>query len=324
MPVSCKIDLRSIQVELSNHKVAVLLGPRGAGKTHLAKEIEVAETWGKPGAVHHFDLHSPKDLARLKNPEMALTPLSGLILLIGIERMPELIPIVKKLVDRKNSSARFLITGNASPKILVGLSEAFPNKISFLEIAGLSLEEVGIDFMQQHWWRGGYPEAYLAKSDEAAQQWHEDYIRAILERDIPQLGIQIPANTLRRFWTMVAHCHGQVLKLSELARSLGCSEPTARRYLDLLTNTFMLRQLPPWKENIKKRQVKAPKVYIRDSGICHSLLGIPSYPDLQSHPKIGASWDAYCLEQILAMTGDDHAYFWATHGGAELDLLLFH
>lgn len=324
MNISRKANLRAIQAELSNHKVAVLLGPRAAGKTHLANEIQAAETWGKPGEVHHFDLDATKDLARLENPEIALTSLSGLIILDGIQRMPELLPIVRVLIDRKDSSARFLITGDTSPKFIDGLTEAFAKKIAFLEAAGLSLEEVGINSLKQHWWRGGYPEAYLADSDQTAQLWYEDYIRTFLERDIPQLGIQIPAVTLRRFWTMVAHCHGQVLKLSELARSLGCSEPTARRYADLLSEAYMVRQLRPWKENIKKRQVKAPKVYIRDSGICHALLEIPNHIALESHPKIGASWEGYCLEQILAMTGDHNAYFWATHGGAELDLLLFH
>lgn len=324
MNVSRKANLRAIQAELSNHKAAVLLGPRSSGKTHLAKEIQAAETWGKPGEVHHFDLDSSKDLARLKNPEIALTSLSGLIILDGIQRMPKLLPILRVLIDRKDSSARFLITGDTSPKLIDGLTEAFPQKISFLEVTGLSLEEIGIDSLKQHWWRGGYPEAYFANSDKTAQQWHEEYIRTFLERDIPRLGIQIPAVTLRRFWTMVAHCHGQVLKLSELARSLGCSEPTARRYLDLLSDTYMVRQLRPRKENIRKRQVKAPKVYIRDSGVCHALLDIPNHASLQSHPKIGASWEGYCLEQILAITGDHNAYFWATHGGAELDLLLFH
>jgi predicted AAA+ superfamily ATPase len=191
-------------------------------------------------------------------------------------------------------------------------------------VSGFSLTELGADDLETHWWRGGFPRAFLARDDAAARQWHEDFIRTFLERDIPQLGIGVPAMTLRRFWTMVAHYHGQVLKVSELARSLGSSEPTARRYLYILCGTYVVRQLPPWFENLKKRQVKAPKIYVRDSGLAHALLGIPERPALQAHPKLGASWEGYAMEQILSITGVREAYFWATHAGAELDLLVFH
>ena len=274
--------------------------------------------------IHHFDLESPADLARLTNPELALSPLRGLIILDEIQRMPGLYPVLRVLADRPALPARFLILGSASPALVEGASETLAGRISFIDVSGFSLSEVGTGHLAERWWRGGFPRAYLARDDKTARQWHEDFFRTFLERDIPQLGISIPATTLRRFWTMVAHYHGQILQLSELARSLGTSEPTARRYLDILCGTYVVRQLPPWFENLKKRQVKAPKVYIRDSGILHALLNIPDAVALESHPKLGASWEGFAIEQILSITGDREAYFWATHGGAELDLLVFH
>jgi len=209
-------------------------------------------------------------------------------------------------------------------KEIMGIGETLAGRISFIDVSGFSLTEIGAEHLAPRWWRGGFPRAYLAHNDVATRQWHEDFIRTFLEQDIPQLGIRIPARTLRRFWTMIAHYHGQILQVSELARSLGASEPTARRYIDILCGTYVVRQLPPWFENLKKRQVKAPKIYIRDSGILHALLNIPDPVALESHPKLGASWEGFAIEQILSVTGDREAYFWATHGGAELDLLLFH
>ena len=196
--------------------------------------------------------------------------------------------------------------------------------MSFIDVTGFSLGELHALDLARLWWRGGFPRAYLAPDDTATRRWHDDFCRTFLERDIPQLGIQVPATTLGRFWTMVAHFHGQILNQAELARSLGRSEPTARRYLDILSGTYVVRQLTPWFENVKKRQVKSPKIYIRDSGILHALLGVANPEGLQSHPKLGASWEGFCLEQILSVCGDRAAYFWGTHGGAELDLLLFH
>jgi predicted AAA+ superfamily ATPase len=202
--------------------------------------------------------------------------------------------------------------------------ESLAGRVSFIDVTGFSLAELGVDTLPQLWWRGGFPRALLAAGDAATRQWLDDFRRTFLERDIPQLGIQIPAATLGRFWTMIAHYHGQVLNLAELARALGASEPTARRYLDILGGTYVARQLPPWFENLKKRQVRSPKVYIRDSGLLHALLGIADPPALQAHPKVGASWEGFCVEQILSLCGERDAYFWGTHGGAELDLLVQH
>ena len=313
--------LSTIRSRLEDNPVVALPGPRQAGKTTLARML--AES--SPGTeIHHFDLESPSDLARLSNPELVLSPLRGLVILDEIQRMPELYPVLRVLADRPGLPARFLILGSASPELVKGVSESLAGRISFIDITGFSLAEVGDVHLTKRWWRGGFPRAYLARDDKAARRWHDDFIRTFLEQDIPQLGIRIPAMTLRRFWTMVAHYHGQILQVSELARSLGTSQPTARRYLDILSGTFLVRQLPPWYENLKKRQVKAPKVFIRDSGILHALLNINDAAALQSHPKLGASWEGFAIEQILSVTGDRDAYFWATHAGAVLDLLVFH
>lgn len=313
--------LEAIRTRLHDNPVVALTGPRQAGKTTLArlysKSLPQAE-------VHRFDLESPTDLARLANPELALSPLTGLVVLDEIQRKPELFPILRVLADRPDTPARFLILGSASPDLISGASESLAGRIAFIDVSGFSLLEVGNENLAPRWWRGGLPRAYLARSDKTSRQWHQDFFRTFLERDIPQLGLRVPATTLRRFWTMVAHFHGQILKVSELARSLGSSEPTARRYLDILCGTYVVRQLPPWFENLKKRQVKAPKIYIRDSGILHALLNIPNPDALTSHPTLGASWEGFAIEQILSLAGDREAYFWATHSGAELDLLLFH
>ncbi|GAB5559832.1 MAG: hypothetical protein SynsKO_14790 [Synoicihabitans sp.] len=274
--------------------------------------------------VHFFDLESVQDVTRLSNPELTLKPLEGLIILDEMQRMPELLPVLRVLADREPNPARFLLLGSASPDLIKHGSESLAGRISFVDIAGFSIEEVEAKDGPKLWWRGGFPRAFLASDDDTARQWYDDFFRTFLERDIPQLGINIPAATLRRFWIMVAHFHGQILNQAELARSLGSSEPTARRYLDILSGTYMVRQLPPWSENLKKRQVKSPKIYIRDSGVFHALLRIVDQEGLQSHPKLGASWEGYCLEQILFLTGSRDAYYWATHSGAELDLLVFH
>lgn len=312
--------LRDIQERLQDSVIVALLGPRQVGKTTLARMV--ADEVHTP--VHFFDLESPADLARLANPELTLSPLDGLVILDEIQRLPELFPVLRVLADRRERPARFLILGSASVDLIKGASESLAGRISFVDVAGFSLQETGTGENGTLWWRGGFPPAFLARTDKAARRWHEGFLRAVLEQDIPQLGIRIPSTTLRRFWTMIAHYHGQVLNLAELARSLGSSEPTARRYLDVLCGTYLVRQLPPWFENLKKRQVKAPKVYVRDSGICHTLLGLSDPDALAGHPKLGASWEGYCIEQILTKTRDREAYFWATHAGAELDLFLFH
>ncbi|HQZ71168.1 MAG TPA: ATP-binding protein [Anaerolineae bacterium] len=312
--------LQTIRDRLRDNPIVSLVGPRQAGKTTLARMLAEASD----EAVHYFDLQSPDDLARLSNPTLALLPLAGLVILDEVQRRPDLFPLLRVLADRQPAPARFLILGSASPALAKESSESLAGRVSFVDVGGFSLAELQAGELARHWWRGGFPKAYLAPDDSAARQWIEDFRRTFLERDIPQLGIQVPAVTLGRFWTMIAHFHGQVLNQAELARALGSSEPTARRYLDILSGTYMVRQLPPWFENLKKRQVRSPKVYIRDSGVLHALLGIADAVGLQSHPKRGASWEGYCLEQILSVCGDRAAYFWGTHSGAELDLLLFH
>lgn len=312
--------LQILRQRLTDNPVVSLVGPRQAGKTTLARMLAEEQA----GPVHTFDLESPSDLARLANPELVLRPLTGLVILDEIQRRPDLFPLLRVLADRPGNPTRFLILGSASPALIKDGSESLAGRVAFLDVNGFSLAELGAPALAPLWWRGGFPRAYLAADDAPARQWLDDFRRTFLERDIPQLGIQVPAVTLGRFWTMVAHYHGQVLNLAELARALGSSEPTARRYIDILSGTYAVRQLPPWFENLKKRQVRAPKVYIRDSGLLHALLGIPDTVGLQSHPKLGASWEGFCVEQILSLCGERDAYFWGTHAGAELDLLLTH
>jgi predicted AAA+ superfamily ATPase len=312
--------LATIRERLRDNPIVSLLGPRQSGKTTLARMLAADSA----EQVHFFDLESPVDLARLRNPELVLRSLQGLVILDEIQRRPDLFPLLRVLADRRPIEARFLILGSASPELVKEGSESLAGRVSFIDVTGFALAELGNSAMSRLWWRGGFPRAYLAPSDRVCRQWHEDFFRSFLERDIPQLGIRVPATTLRRFWTMIAHFHGQVLNQAELARALGTAEPTARRYLDILCSTYVVRQLGPWFENLKKRQVRSPKVYVRDSGILHALLNVPDAEALQAHPKVGASWEGYCIEQILGLCGDRDAYFWATYGGAELDLLLFH
>ncbi len=312
--------LNAIDLRLKESPIVALLGARQVGKTTLAKlygEKLDRHAW------HYFDLEDPRDQARLSQPQMALEDLGGLIVLDEIQRVPELFPILRVLADDPNTKNRFMVLGSASPELMRQVSESLAGRIAFVDVGGFHQRELTHDCRKDLWWRGGFPRAFLASSDSFARRWHLDFFRTFLERDIPQLGLSIPAYTLRRFWTMIAHYHGQIIRFSELARSMSISEPTAKRYVEILTGTFMVRLLPPWFENLKKRQVKSPKVYLRDSGIFHALIGIESRDALLSHPKLGASWEAYCMEQILTLVGSHEAYFWATHAGAELDLLLF-
>ncbi|MCF6277239.1 MAG: ATP-binding protein [Anaerolineales bacterium] len=324
MEIERQAYIDKLKHRLGSNPIVALLGPRQVGKTTLAHMYVLQNEAAPSHPIHIFDLESPSDQTRLSNPELTLSPLKGLVILDEIQRMPELFPLLRVLADRANSPARFIILGSAEPSLLKKTSESLAGRISFIDVSGFSIDEVGDKKQNKLWWRGGFPRAYLAKDNNSARQWHEDFFRTFLEQDIPHLGIRIPATTLRRFWTMLAHYHGQIAKLAEIARSLGSSEPTARRYLDLLSGTYVVRQLPPWHENLKKRQVKSHKVFIRDSGVLHALLGITSPSELQAHPKLGASWEGFALEQILHLTGDNNAYFWATHSGAELDLLIFH
>jgi predicted AAA+ superfamily ATPase len=307
-----------LQIERSFkvHPVTALLGPRQCGKTTLARFIAGQEP------ATFFDLENPIDIQRLSAPMQALKDLSGLVILDEIQRKPELFELLRVLVDRPDPNTRFLLLGSASPHLMKGVSESLAGRIGFVDLAGFQLWEVGEQYRDSLWIRGGFPRAFLTDSDSLSTQWRESFIRTFLERDIPQLGISIAAETLRRFWTMVAHYHGQVWNAAEFARAMGTAENTARRYLDILAGAYMIRVLPPWFENLKKRQVKAPKIYIRDSGLFHSLLHVSTLADLQGHPKIGASWEGFVLEHIVQFFGTRDAYFWATHAGAELDLMV--
>jgi predicted AAA+ superfamily ATPase len=270
----------------------------------------------------HFDLQSQADLQRLQNPEMMLGPLKGLIILDEIQAMPALFNALRVLADRPRNSARFLILGSASPEIVKRTSESMAGRVEFVELGGFDLSETGPDPWKELWVRGGFPRSYLSDSDWDSEAWREGFLRTFLERDIPQLGISIPAAAMRRFWTMLSHYHGQTWNASQLARSMGLSDKTVRSYLDILTGTYMVRQLQPWHENIGKRQVKAPKIYLRDSGILHALMSVGDHMALQAHPRVGASWEGFALEMVLQALRPAEAYFWATHSGAELDLLI--
>ena len=294
--------------------VVSLLGPRQCGKTTLAR------LFGDKQGAAYFDLESIPDQRRLQNPELLLGSLKGLVILDEIQIKPELFSVLRVLVDRPENQANFLILGSASPHIIKRVSETLAGRTEFIELTGFNIEETGADSLHKLWLRGGFPLSFLAGSNRDSLAWRENFIRTFLERDIPQLGITIPAAAMRRFWTMLAHYHGQTMNASELGRSMGLSDKTIRSYLDILTGTFMVRQLQPWHENISKRQVKAPKIYFRDSGLFHSLLDIPDYHHLTGHPRLGASWEGFALEQILRLVKPIEPYFWATHSGAEIDL----
>ena len=298
--------------------IVTLLGPRQCGKTTIARLI----AHNTPSAF--FDLEDPADEAALANPMLALADKRGLVIIDEVQRRPELFPVLRVLVDKPDNTARFLLLGSASPALVRGVSETLAGRTSFVDMQGFSLDEVGNEAWQQRWLRGGFPRSWLADSDASSFAWRKAFIRTFLERDVPQLGIRIPASALSRFWTMLAHYHGQVWNGSVLARSLGISDKTVRHYLEILEGTFLIRTLPPWYENLGKRLVKAPKVYIRDSGMLHALLGISDMDTLLSHPAAGASWEGYALETILDRLPEAQPYFYATHSGAELDLLLLY
>ncbi|HBA85922.1 MAG TPA: hypothetical protein DCZ95_17700 [Verrucomicrobia bacterium] len=309
--------INQITKALHNNPIVALLGPRQSGKTTLARQV------AENDSSVIFDLEKQADQARLANPELALSRLKGLVIIDEIQRRPELFSVLRPLADRPDNPAKFMILGSASPQIVRGVSESLAGRIAFVDLAGFDLGELGVQNMYSLWLRGGFPRSYLANDEEASRAWRENFIRTFLERDIPLLGIRIPAETLRRFWTMVAHYHAELWNAAELARSLGVSEHTIRHYLDILSGAYMVRQLPPWWENLGKRQYKSPKVFIRDSGLFHSLQGIAREQDLLAHPKLGASWEGFALEQVLILAGEQQAFFWRTHAGAELDLLLF-
>lgn len=308
--------LGRIRTGLRRSPVVVLTGPRQAGKTTLARELLSEDS------PNYFDLEDPFSLARLEEPKTALEPLRGLVVIDEVQRRPDLFPVLRVLADRRRPPARFLILGSASGNLLRQSSESLAGRMEWIEIGGFSLAEVGARSTSKLWRRGGLPRAFLARSEADSVAWRRQFIQTLLERDLPQWGVRIPSTALLRFWTMVAHYHGQVWNAAEPARALGVNRSTARRYLDLLTDALMLRQLQPWHANLAKRQVRSPKVYVRDSGLFHALLGLETEKSILSHPKVGASWEGFVIEQVLAVEPHDGAFFWATHQGAEIDLIL--
>ncbi|MEA1875784.1 MAG: ATP-binding protein [Bacteroidota bacterium] len=321
MHISRPTQLSRIINALDHNPVVAIIGARQVGKTTITYEIEKYFD----GTVYRFDLEDPEDLARLDEPKLALQNLNGLIIIDEVQRKPEIFPLLRVLVDRRGNDTQFLVLGSASPALLKQSSESLAGRISYQTLSGFTLDEVSEEDATRLWTRGGFPRSFLADSDANSMRWRKNFIRTFLERDIPQMGFSIPSVTLSRFWNMLAHYHAQIWNGSELARAFGISQPSVKRYVDLLTDSLVVWQLKPWFQNISKRQVKAPKVYITDSGILHGLLGIGSMSDLQKHPKIGASWEGFILGEILNQLNIEpsDAYFWSTHTGAELDLLVF-
>lgn len=306
---------------LASFRAVELVGPRQVGKTTLARHfIDVA-------SPQYFDLEDPVSRQRLADPVTTLAGLQGLVVIDEVQHMPALPETLRVLMDRPGhmrQNGQYLLLGSASPRVM-HKSESLLGRAVTLEVSGFDIGETGTDAhaVQQLWLRGGFPAAYLASDDAASNQWRTAAIQRHVSSDLPLLGMNAPAPLMTRFWQMLAHYHGQTWNAAEPARSLGITEPTVRRYLDYLTQTFMVRQLQPWHANLAKRQVKAPKIYFRDTGFLHALLGIRSLPQLLAHPLSGASWEGFALEQVLRIAQPDEAYFWATHQGAELDLLMF-
>lgn len=308
--------LGEVNRALQRNRVVALIGPRQCGKTTLARQIV------SPDSPNYFDLENPVSLARLDEPMTALQDLHGIIVIDEVQRRPDLFPILRVLVDREPLPARFLILGSASPALLRQSSESLAGRITIITMSGFSLEEVGLEHQGKHWQRGTFPRSYLANNDNESFEWRRDFVLTFLERDVPQFGVQIPSTSLFRFWSVLAHYHGQIWNVAETARTLNIGETTARRYMDLLQDLFMVRQLQPWYANLSKRQVKSSKLYFRDSGLLHYLLGIKSEGELALHPRMGASWEGYVIEEIIKSARPDEVYFWSTYSGAELDLLL--
>jgi len=311
------VDLAMVRQALRRSPVTVLLGPRQCGKTTLARQLVPADS------LNYFDLEDPQSLARLNEPDTALRPLKKLVVIDEVQRRPDLFPLLRVLADRRPVPARFLLLGSASPDLLKQSSETLAGRLEMVPLEGFRLADLGAAAQDRHWLRGGFPRAYTPRREADSVSWRRQFLQTFVERDLPQLGIRIPALAVRRFWNMLAHYHAQTWNAAELARALAVNESTVRHYLDLLTGVFMVRQLAPWHENLGKRQVKAPKVYVRDSGLLHSLLGIADRRDLENHPKVGASWEGYAVEEVIKALQPDETYYWATYNRAELDLLLF-
>jgi predicted AAA+ superfamily ATPase len=313
-------ELRTLGNLLRRHSVVGIVGARQVGKTTLARAFAAKSRY----PVSYYDLENPEDIARLADPMLALKGLKGLVVIDEIHRLPDLFAVLRVLVDRRKSSSRFLVLGSASPDLLRQGSETLAGRISYHQLNGFSIDEVGVENNLKLWLRGGFPRSYLSRSHAESDEWRRGFVRTFLERDLPQLGITIRATTLRRFWTMLAHYHGQIWNASEFARSFGVADTTIRNYIDLLTSALVVRQLAPWHENISKRQVKASKVYLADSGLLHTLLNLRTFRDLEGHPKVGASWEGFVLEQVIRRLAakSEECFFWATHGGAEVDLVV--
>jgi uncharacterized protein len=306
----------AVRAALARSPAVALVGPRQVGKTTLARTLlgGASPNW--------FDLEDPQVEAQLAAPLVALKDLRGLVVIDEVQHAPDLFKVLRVLIDRADNPARFLLLGSASPALLRQSSESLAGRIEVIEAGGFTLDETGADQAAALWWRGGFPRSYTARDDEASRIWRREFIRTTVERDLPQLGMNVAAPALYRFWAMLAHYHGQVWNAAAPARSLGVNESTVRRYLDWLTQAYFVRQLQPWFVNLGKRQVKAPKIYLRDTGLLHELLGVSDPAALLRHPKSGASWEGFALDQILRIARPDEAYFWATHAGAELDLLM--
>lgn len=309
------IDLEEIQERIRNFPVTAILGPRQCGKTTIARSLH---------ADHYFDLENPRDVARLEQPQLTLEDLDGLIVLDEIQRIPELFSLMRFLVDTRPKQ-KYLILGSASRDLIRQSSESLAGRIAYYHLGGFRPGDVSFKSIKRLWLQGGLPPSYLSEASQS-RLWRENYIATFLERDIPQLGIQIPSATLRRFWAMLSHYHGQVINYSELARAFGISDMTVRKYIDILEGTFMVRTLQPWYKNVGKRIVKRPKLYLRDSGILHAFMNVDTLEQLQSHPKLGASWEGFALECALRSINksENDVYFWKVHAGSEIDLFWQH
>ena len=307
---------QSVELALARFPVVATVGPRQCGKTTLARQLVSADS------ANYFDLEDPVSLARLENPRTALQDLSGLVVIDEVQRRPDLFPVLRVLVDRDENPARFLVLGSAGPDLLRQSAESLAGRIEYIELGGLGVDEVGAARMPELWVRGGFPLSFLADTDGESAGWRRAFLRTFVERDLPQFGAALGVPALHRLLAMLAHYHGQILNVAELATALEVAQATVRRYVDLLEHLFLIRQLRPWRENLRKRQVKRPKVYLRDSGLYHQLIGVGTMDALQMHPRIGASWEGFILEKVIAESAPDEVCFWATHNGAELDLLL--
>ncbi|MFH1412254.1 MAG: ATP-binding protein [Candidatus Omnitrophota bacterium] len=307
--------IKLITTALDRSRAVALLGPRQCGKTTLAREfIDI-------NSPNYFDLEDPASLIALTNPKTALESLKGIVVIDEVQKRPDIFPVLRVLLDRAVSPAKFLILGSASPDLLRQSSESLAGRLEILEIEGFGLMEIGYDQASKRWLRGGFPLSFLAKNDGDSYAWRKSFVQSFLERDLREHGIDIPSVTLHRFWVMLAHSHGQIWNAAPIASSLGISEPTIRKYLDIFTSVFMVRQLQPWHANIKKRQVKSPKIYLRDTGILNFLLGLKTETEAFRHPGCGSSWEGFVIEEILRSVEPDNIYFWATHNGAEVDLV---